>query len=259
MATSRWSTFLKRLNRSTDVLKDQTSRVLRMDGANSPSRVPIPLLNFRSPEDVQNLALGCDSDIGGTSSAKLDFVSDSNAPNGVGYGRLSGHMRLGVQSGLEGKLRSGYAGFRSKSRRTLFGELTDDISNHEFLALRLKVGGHPRTRNSYFVNLQTDAPVSGELWQHRLYFQRDDNSWENLFIPFSAFVLTSFGELTSGHTSIDGEQIRWVGISLLGGNAGVEGPFELGMDSIRAVNREDVTESLKPDPSAGTQWMRGPL
>ena len=67
-------------------------------------------------------------------------------------------------------------------RPTLFSELTDDISNHEFLALRLRVAGHPRTRNSYYVNVQTDSPVSGELWQHRLYFQRDDGGWEDVFV-----------------------------------------------------------------------------
>ena len=37
------------------------------------------------------------------------------------------------------------------------------------------------------------------------------------------------------------ERIRTVGISLLGGNSGVEGSYELGIDCIRAVNQEDVT------------------
>lgn len=37
------------------------------------------------------------------------------------------------------------------------------------------------------------------------------------------------------------ERIRSVGISLLGGNSGVEGPYELGIDEVRAVNEEDVT------------------
>ena len=72
----------------------------------------------------------------------------------------------------------------SQPRPTLFGELTDDISNHEFLALRLRVAGHPRTRNSYYVNVQTDSPVSGELWQHRLYFRRDDGGWEDIFVRY---------------------------------------------------------------------------
>lgn len=36
------------------------------------------------------------------------------------------------------------------------------------------------------------------------------------------------------------EKVRSVGISLLGGNSGIEGPYELGIDSIRAVNEEDA-------------------
>jgi len=168
-------------------------------------------------------------------------------------------MRLGVRGEMQGKIRGGYAGLRSKPRPTLFGELTHDVSNHEYLALRLRVGGHPRTRNSYFVNVQTDSPVSGELWQHRLYFRKDDGSWEDIFIPFSAFVLTSFGELSPGSSTLVGDNLRWLGISLLGGNAGVEGPFELGLDSIRAVNQEDVTSPIIREGSEGTPWERGPL
>jgi NADH dehydrogenase [ubiquinone] 1 alpha subcomplex assembly factor 1 len=38
------------------------------------------------------------------------------------------------------------------------------------------------------------------------------------------------------------EKVRTVGISLLGGNSGFSGPYELGIDSIRAVNEEDVTQ-----------------
>jgi NADH dehydrogenase [ubiquinone] 1 alpha subcomplex assembly factor 1 len=73
------------------------------------------------------------------------------------------------------------------------------------------------------------------------------------------------------------ERIRSVGISLLGGNSGVEGPYELGVDSVRAVNEEDAvilgeptsfslssaTKSIdrpaEKDPSEGTRWERSPL
>ena len=37
------------------------------------------------------------------------------------------------------------------------------------------------------------------------------------------------------------ERVRTIGVSLLGGNTGVEGAYELGIDSISAVNEEDVT------------------
>lgn len=42
------------------------------------------------------------------------------------------------------------------------------------------------------------------------------------------------------------ERVRSVGISLLGGNSGVEGPYELGIDSVRAVNEEDAIIPGKP-------------
>ena len=48
-----------------------------MDGVNELSREPMTLLSFNSRDDLKNYALGVDRDIGGTSTAQLDFVSDS--------------------------------------------------------------------------------------------------------------------------------------------------------------------------------------
>jgi len=72
------------------------------------------------------------------------------------------------------------------------------------------------------------------------------------------------------------ERVRSVGISLLGGNSGIEGPYELAIDSIRAVNEEDAiiipgdpssppstTETIdrpaEKDPLEGTRWERAAL
>ena len=63
-----------------------------------------------------------------------------------------------------------------------------------------------------------------------------------LQIPFKDFVLTNAGELVPHQVQMYRERIRTVGISLLGGNSGVEGRYELGIDSISAVNIEDVTD-----------------
>lgn len=71
------------------------------------------------------------------------------------------------------------------------------------------------------------------------------------------------------------ERVRTVGISLLGGNNGIEGPYELEIDSIRAVNEEDVTAPVPSELASiccllsvlnviysdnevteGTQWQR---
>lgn len=148
----------------------------------------------------------------------------------------------------------------------MFGEMASDVSNYQFLALRLRAAGHPRTRNSYYVNIQTDGPITTDLWQHRLFFQRNDGGWEDVFvrlriapsvalpdfwpqIPFENFVLTNTGEISSYQMMMYRERVRTIGISLLGGNSGVEGPYELGVDSIRAVNEEDVTASLSKIPS----------
>jgi NADH dehydrogenase [ubiquinone] 1 alpha subcomplex assembly factor 1 len=64
----------------------------------------------------------------------------------------------------------------------MFGALTEDLSWHTHLALRLRAGGHPRTRASYFVNIQVDSPFKMDLWQHRLFFAREDGGWEDIFV-----------------------------------------------------------------------------
>jgi hypothetical protein len=59
--------------------------------------------------------------------------------------------------------------------------------------------------------------------------------------------MTKAGTINTQPVKMFRERIRSVGISLLGGNSGVEGPYELGIDEIRAVNEEDVT--VKPSMS----------
>lgn len=63
--------------------------------------------------------------------------------------------------------------------------MTWDVENHEYLALRVRAGGHPRTRHAYYLNIQTDGPITTDLWQHRIYFRRDDGGWEDLFVRAS--------------------------------------------------------------------------
>jgi NADH dehydrogenase [ubiquinone] 1 alpha subcomplex assembly factor 1 len=62
-------------------------------------------------------------------------------------------------------------------------------------------------------------------------------------VPLEDFVLTNAGELASHQIEMYREKVRSIGISLLGGNSLSAGPYELGIDSIRAVNEEDVTRS----------------
>ncbi|KAK7024243.1 hypothetical protein VNI00_016460 [Paramarasmius palmivorus] len=151
-------------------------------------------------------------------------------------------MRLDVQPKYQGRIRGGHAAFRNKRRMSLFGEMLEDIEFHEYLALRVRLGGHPSPHTAYFVNLQTNGPISTELWQHRLFFKRTDNRWEDIFIPFRNFVRTNNGELSEIQLEMSNKLS--VGISILGGNSGSAGAYELGIDSIRIVSEEDAKSVL---------------
>ncbi|KAF8575424.1 complex I intermediate-associated protein CIA30 [Ramaria rubella] len=228
MPPSNWSIFVRN---TTKLVKEGTAKAIKMEGGNPP-RGPKTLWQFHSKEDLNQYAIGCDSDIGGTSTCNLTLGED-------GKGRFWGDMRLAVKPGLERKVRGGYAGFRNKTRGTLFGEMTDDVSLHEYLLLRVKAGGDARTHNSYFANIQTDSAISTDLFQHRLWFNKA-NEWEDVIIPFDSFVLTNSGELVSREMTMMTHRIRTIGISILGGNSGVEGRYELGLDEIMALSEKDL-------------------
>lgn len=90
-----------------------------MEGTNPPSRAPITLLKLHTQEDIKNIATGCDADIGGTST--LDFALDASPERNTGSGspataRFWGDMRLAVRPEFQGRIRGGYAGFRTKVR-----------------------------------------------------------------------------------------------------------------------------------------------
>ena len=64
----------------------------------------------------------------------------------------------------------------------MFGNVLDDIEFHRYLTLRVRVGGDPSTHNAYFVNVHTEGAFETDLWQHRLYFKKRDNTWEDIFV-----------------------------------------------------------------------------
>ena len=66
-----------------------------------------------------------------------------------------------------------------------------------------------------------------------------------LQIPFNNFVRTSLGEMSINQMEMYREKVKSIGISILGGNSGVEGKYELGIDSIRVVNEDDVVHTPK--------------
>lgn len=59
-------------------------------------------------------------------------------------------------------------------------------------------------------------------------------------MPFGAFRLTNSGELVDVPIKMGRDAVRSIGISLLGGNSGVQGQYDLGVDSIRVVNEQEL-------------------
>jgi len=72
-----------------------------------PDTGPKTLWSFDGENSLHNYALGCDSDIGGTSTTNFTMGED-------GKPRFWGDMRLAVKPELQGRIRGGYAGVRSR-------------------------------------------------------------------------------------------------------------------------------------------------
>lgn len=87
-----------------------------MRGADMPSRNPKTLFTFNSQDDMRMYATGCDGDIGGNSTVKLELdESEHNAQiNKSATAKFWGDMRLDVKPQYQGRVRGGYAAFRNK-------------------------------------------------------------------------------------------------------------------------------------------------
>lgn len=92
--------------------------VIHMEGANAPSRAPKTLFTYNTPNNLSELAIGCDSDIGGQSTANLELDQSTVHDSSIGRPttRFWGNMSLVPKPGMEDKIRSGYASFRNKVR-----------------------------------------------------------------------------------------------------------------------------------------------
>ncbi|KDN41344.1 NADH:ubiquinone oxidoreductase complex I intermediate-associated protein 30 [Tilletiaria anomala UBC 951] len=68
----------------------------------------------------------------------------------------------------------------------------------------------------FFINIQTDGPVTSDLFQHRLYLdERMGDAWQTVLVPFDDFVLTNTGQVAMSQMRMMRERIRTVGISVM--------------------------------------------
>lgn len=116
---------------------------------------------------------------------------------------------------------------------------------YAFLALRVKSDGR-----KYFVNIQSETIVYTDIHQHRLYTQRQ-GQWETVFIKWSDFVRTNYGQVVEPQTELPIQKVRTVGIGL---TDRVPGPFDLAVSKIWATNGaendgfRESEQALYPEP-----------
>lgn len=225
------------LSRSIDHAKLSLASALRFEVTAPTTLTDAQILfySLTSMEDVKTMATGCDSDIGGLSSVKVDL--DPKESKGRFWGTLSSEIPR--SSKME---RSGYAGFRNKNRPTLFGVQTWDSTMHPYLCLRVKnrlakvvqdsskssslrsaISSNSSSLSAnqkaihalgldlptkagpkFFVNVQTDGPVTSDLFQHRLTLDESKgDAWQDVIVSTSTIKDSKKWSLTNKFLIVD--------------------------------------------------------
>jgi NADH dehydrogenase [ubiquinone] 1 alpha subcomplex assembly factor 1 len=205
--------------RSLDLLKQQASQALSFK---PPHPMEKMLIDFRDEQQLQQVVVGCDADIGGHSEAYWG-ATDGHA---IFYGNIS--LEKGDYDN------SGYAGFRTKTLYGLIQQRTWDVSLFRYLELRAK--GDQRR---WMVNIQTSGLYPNVIWQHRLQFTRP-GEWETIRIPFRDFVRTSYGFVQKKQPKMNTSAIETIGMSVLRQS----GEFQVEIDYIKAVNSKHTLGDL---------------
>ncbi|KAK4189169.1 putative mitochondrial complex I intermediate-associated protein 30 precursor [Podospora australis] len=227
--------------RSMDELKRFSRIAVQMEGIKGPQG-PYELHDFRNPSSVTDCKVMSDKDMGGFSTAHLDWVvapppspkSALPSPNCPGHARFHGKISTRLPPNRPDVKRSGYAGFRTKDRPpTIFGKSLWDIDPYIYLAVRVRSDGR-----SYFVNVQTESVIPTDLHQHRL-FVRKPGEWETVLIKWNNFVRTNYGFAVEPQTEMLRQRVKSIGFGL---TDRIPGPFALEVERIWATNDESEAE-----------------
>lgn len=66
----------------------------------------------------------------------------------------------------------------------------------------------------FYVNIQTDGPVTSDLFQHRIWLDPSaGDQWQTVVIPLDRFMLLNTGELSGSQMGMMRQAIRTVGVS----------------------------------------------
>ncbi|EPE05546.1 complex i intermediate-associated protein 30 [Ophiostoma piceae UAMH 11346] len=249
--------------RSADELSRLTQIIISSEAIKGPSG-PKQLASFKDPDCVEDLKLMTDDEIGGFSTANLQWVpppafastpSSAPAPRAGkssdkpsttsspyitdGYIRFSGNISTQLPPNRPEVTRSGYAAFRTADRKlTIFGRPLWDVDSYAYLAMRVRSDGR-----SYMVNVQVDSMVAPtDLHQHRL-FARRPGQWETIVMPWSGFVRTNHGYVVEPQSELIRTKVSSVGLGL---TDRVPGPFEVCVARLWATNNPDEAEEIGP-------------
>jgi NADH dehydrogenase [ubiquinone] 1 alpha subcomplex assembly factor 1 len=83
--------------------------------------LPLEVFHIAAAEDLSKIALASDSDLGGSSRIDLRLgasgeADESWAMKGVPHGIFSGRTSLAVREEIQGRVRGGFVGWRTKVR-----------------------------------------------------------------------------------------------------------------------------------------------
>lgn len=219
-------------------------------------------MSFGEQSSVTDCKLMTDDEIGGYSTAHLEWMPSSSASSSSsssssssplstlppgGYIRFSGNISTRLPKGRPDIQRTGYAAWRTADRlATIFGRSLWDVDSYAYLALRVRSDGR-----SYLVNVQTDSMVAPtDLHQHRL-FARRPHQWETVVVPWSDFVRTNHGFVVEPQTELLRQKVRSIGLGL---TDRVPGPFELCVARLWATNNaNEANEVFEASPQETRQ------
>ncbi|KAK9450994.1 complex I intermediate-associated protein 30-domain-containing protein [Limtongia smithiae] len=197
--------------------------------ANTKKLVEFPMVQFNNPDSLKECIVRSDKEIGGYSSAHLDWEAKQSCAH------FHGTLSLDLPAGRPEVQRSGYAMFRTKDRPKNFmdEDIYWDLETLSHIALRVK-----GDRRKYFVNIQSKTSLPTEIHQHRLFLY-NPGEWEVAVIPLKHFLLTNWGRVEAVQ-EVNRSKLKTVGIGLLDRRYG---PFSLYVDWIKAIS-DDEAERL---------------
>ncbi|WFD35446.1 hypothetical protein MCUN1_002300 [Malassezia cuniculi] len=241
------------LGRTLEGAKSEASRIMRMDVTSMDKTHGAQLLyGLRSQGEIAQIALGADVDIGGLSRCHMRLEKDEQGAYGRFYGTISAQIPRGSSIDRSGyaafRNRSRptlfsnlvwdtehhpYLALRVRNRTPAAADtrVYDDTSLRAALhagdtsgpgasramhALGVTPGMHATPHPRFFVNVQTDGPVSTDIYQHRLWLDESKgDEWQTVTLALDDFVLTNSGVVSDSQVEMMRERILSVGISVL--------------------------------------------